>query len=148
YYLPHQDFLWQNGSMIGLGFTSASDASMNNNGQIVGSNFVWQSGVRTNLNNLLDSTLGWTISTTADINDAGQIVGQGRLNGQNHGFVLTADPSQAVGFTVTGFPTPTTAGANGSFTVTALNGFNAPAIGYTGTIHFTSSDGQAELPAD
>ena len=33
-------------------------------------------------------------------------------------------------------------------TVTALDGFNNTAIGYTGTVHFTSTDGQAGLPAN
>src|SRR5205814_1713405 len=35
-----------------------------------------------------------------------------------------------------------------SITVTALDQFNNTATGYTGTIHFTSSDGAATLPAN
>src|SRR5260370_35767000 len=35
-----------------------------------------------------------------------------------------------------------------SVTVTALDQFNNVATGYTGIVHFTSSDGQAVLPAN
>src|SRR5207245_6728406 len=40
------------------------------------------------------------------------------------------------------------AGSTYSVTVTALDSFNDPASGYTGTVHFTSTDGQASLPAN
>jgi hypothetical protein len=42
----------------------------------------------------------------------------------------------------------TTAGAAYSFTVVALNATGGLATGYTGTVHFASSDAQAGLPAD
>jgi hypothetical protein len=51
-------------------------------------------------------------------------------------------------FTVSGFPSATTAGVAGTFTVTAENADGTTATGYTGTVHFSSSDGQAVLPAD
>jgi hypothetical protein len=51
-------------------------------------------------------------------------------------------------FAVTGFPSPTTAGTAGTFTVTALDAQGNTLTGYTGTVHFTSSDPQAVLPAD
>jgi hypothetical protein len=51
-------------------------------------------------------------------------------------------------FTVAGFPSPITTGAAGVFTATAQNADGTTATGYTGTIHFTSSDLQAVLPAD
>jgi hypothetical protein len=51
-------------------------------------------------------------------------------------------------FTVTDFPSTTTAGAPGSVTVTAQDANGNTAPGYTGTVHFTSSDVQAGLPAD
>jgi hypothetical protein len=41
-----------------------------------------------------------------------------------------------------------TAGTSFNVTVTAQDSFNDTATGYTGTVHFTSSDGQALLPAD
>jgi hypothetical protein len=49
---------------------------------------------------------------------------------------------------VTGFPSPTTAGASGTFTVTAEDSSGHVIPGYTGTVHFTSTDGAAVLPAD
>jgi hypothetical protein len=56
----------------------------------------------------------------------------------------TTSPSS---FSVSGFPLSTTAGVAGGFTVTAKNTDGTTATGYTGTVHFTSSDGQAVLPA-
>ena len=45
-------------------------------------------------------------------------------------------------------PASATAGTAFGFTVTALDQFNNTATGYHGTVHFTSSDGAAILPAD
>jgi ELWxxDGT repeat protein len=59
-----------------------------------------------------------------------------------------ASPPAASSFTVSGFPSPATAGVAGSFTVTATTSSGATATGYTGTVHFSSSDGQAGPPAD
>jgi Regulator of chromosome condensation (RCC1) repeat len=43
---------------------------------------------------------------------------------------------------------PTVAGAAHSVTITAVDAEGNVGTGYTGTIHFTSADGQATLPAD
>src|SRR5207247_678776 len=53
----------------------------------------------------------------------------------------------ATHFTVSA-PASAVASAAFSFTVTALDQFNNTATGYTGTVHFTSSDGAATLPAN
>ena len=45
-------------------------------------------------------------------------------------------------------PATSTVGAAFNFTVMALDQFNNTATGYTGTVHFTSSDASATLPAD
>ena len=45
-------------------------------------------------------------------------------------------------------PDPTTAGIDADVTVTAKDAFGNMATGYTGTVHFTSSDGQAVLPGN
>jgi hypothetical protein len=45
-------------------------------------------------------------------------------------------------------PATATAGSAFTFTVTALDQFNNTATGYTGKVHFTSTDGQAVLPAN
>jgi hypothetical protein len=50
-------------------------------------------------------------------------------------------------FTVSA-PTTSTAGAPFSVTVTAFDQYSNIFTGYTGTIHFTSNDSQATLPAD
>jgi probable HAF family extracellular repeat protein len=145
-YFPREAFLWENGVMTDLGMPSAS--AINNLGQVVGGSDLWQNGALTDLNTQIDPSSGWAITSATDINDAGQIIGQGTLNGVTHSFLLTApDPSGTVRFSVSGFPTPTAAGAAGSFTVTALDANGNPATSYTGTVHFTSSDRQAALPS-
>jgi hypothetical protein len=53
-----------------------------------------------------------------------------------------------VSFLVNGFPSPTTSGDEHSFTVMARDFFGNTATGYVGTVHFTSTDLQAVLPAD
>ena len=53
----------------------------------------------------------------------------------------------AIHFSVSA-PATATAGTAFNFTVTALDAFNNTMTGYTGTAHFTSTDGAAVLPAD
>ena len=62
--------------------------------------------------------------------------------------VQTPTAPQAASFVVSGFSSSTTAGVAGGFTVTAKNADGTTATGYTGTVHFTSSDPRAVLPAD
>jgi hypothetical protein len=68
------------------------------------------------------------------------------LTGSESGITVT--PAAASSFAVTGFPSPATRGTAGTFTVTALDAYGNVATGYTGTVHFTSSDPLAGLPAD
>jgi hypothetical protein len=92
-------------------------------------------------------------------------VAAGDFNGDNWPDAATANPNpnnvsvllntrdwsaapQASSLALSGFPSATTAGQAGSFTVRARNADGTTATGYTGTVHFTSSDGQAGLPAD
>ena len=49
---------------------------------------------------------------------------------------------------ITGFPTADTAGTPQTSAVTAYDAYGNVATGYTGTVDFTSSDGQASLPAN
>jgi CSLREA domain-containing protein len=70
----------------------------------------------------------------------------GSITGSQSGIVV--NPAAATRFVLSGFPSPTTAGAAGSFTVTAKDAYGNVATGYTGTVHFSSSDGQAVLPGD
>jgi hypothetical protein len=61
---------------------------------------------------------------------------------------ITVNPAAATTLAVTGFPSPTTAGVNHNLTVTALDAYGNTATSYTGTVHFTTTDGLASLPAD
>ena len=70
----------------------------------------------------------------------------GTITGTQSG--ITVNVGAATHFTVTGYPSPTTAGVSHAFTVTAYDAYGNVATGYTGTVHFTSSDGQAALPAN
>ena len=70
----------------------------------------------------------------------------GSINGSQS--PITIVPADADHLAVAGYPSPTTAGAAHSFTVTARDPFNNTATGYTGTVHFTSTDGAATLPAN
>jgi hypothetical protein len=56
-------------------------------------------------------------------------------------------PSAATHFTVTA-PATATAGIAVAFTVTAQDAYGNTATGYSGTVHFTSTDTQATLPAN
>ncbi|MDR3706807.1 MAG: SBBP repeat-containing protein [Capsulimonadaceae bacterium] len=60
---------------------------------------------------------------------------------------ITVNPGAATHFTVSA-PGTATAGTALSFTVTALDAFGNTATGYGGTVHFTSTDGAASLPAN
>jgi hypothetical protein len=66
--------------------------------------------------------------------------------------VWTADfyapPTATTSFMVAGFPSPVKTGAPGSVTVTAKTAGGAPDTAYRGTVHFTSDDLAAMLPAD
>ena len=61
---------------------------------------------------------------------------------------ITVNAAAAISLAVTGFPTPTTMGSASTFTLTALDPYGNIASAYTGTVHFTSSDTAASLPAD
>ena len=60
---------------------------------------------------------------------------------------ITVSGAPASHFSVTA-PANATAGTAFNFTVTALDASNNEVTGYSGTVHFTSSDGQADLPAN
>jgi hypothetical protein len=57
-------------------------------------------------------------------------------------------PGKPAHLVVAGFPSPVTAGAAQNFTVTILDPYGNLATGYSGTLHFTTGDPHAILPAD
>ena len=61
---------------------------------------------------------------------------------------ITVKPAGASTLVVAGFPIATTAGTAGNMAVTAKDPYGNTATGYTGTVHFTSSDAQAVPPSD
>jgi streptogramin lyase len=61
---------------------------------------------------------------------------------------VTVNPAAASTFTVTGFPSPVTAGTAATIAVTAIDPYGNVDTNYAGTVHLTSSDGQALLPPD
>jgi hypothetical protein len=73
-------------------------------------------------------------------------VGDGSLrsNVSAHFYVTRAAASMLV---VSGFYPPITAGVSYTFTVTAEDAYGNVATNYLGTVHFTSSDARAVLPA-
>jgi subtilisin-like proprotein convertase family protein len=81
-----------------------------------------------------------------------QIVDWGGSSGTLNSWSLivqpAGSPATASTLVVGGFPSSTTAGAPGSFTVTAQDANGNVATNFTGTVHFTSSDPHAALPAD
>lgn len=60
---------------------------------------------------------------------------------------ITVNPAAASSFAVTA-PATATAGTAVNITVTAKDPFGNTATSYSGTVHFTSSDGSASLPAN
>ena len=68
------------------------------------------------------------------------------LTGTQSGILVT--PGAATSLSVSGLTSPRAAGAAGTVTVIALDDYGNTATGYTGTVHISSSDGAAVLPAD
>ena len=62
--------------------------------------------------------------------------------------VVVVTPAAAATLAVTGLPAPSETGAGEPVTVTAEDTYGNTVTSYTGTVHFTSSDSGATLPAD
>jgi uncharacterized repeat protein (TIGR03803 family) len=67
------------------------------------------------------------------------------VTGSQSGIVVTAAAMSKL--VVAGFPSPVIAGTEGSVTVTAADAYGNTTPSYRGTVHFTSSDSSAGLPA-
>jgi len=61
---------------------------------------------------------------------------------------ITVNPSTVHGFSFSATPASTPAGSSFSTTITAIDQYGNTATGYAGTVHFSSSDGAADLPSD
>jgi probable HAF family extracellular repeat protein len=150
------------GTVTGLGSlggpTTVSRATqVNNLGTIVGFTrlttsatpedafIIINGGAMTDINSLTITGLpgGVTLDTPA-INNKGQIV----ANGSNSlAYLLTPVPGAATHFLVSASASADS-GTPTIVTVTAYDANNDLATGYAGTVHLTSSDAYAELPAN
>ena len=86
-------------------------------------------------------------ATSPQVNTAGVTGGGSAPANASDSTVIESASTAATHFTVTA-PATATPGTPINFTVTALDASNATATGYTGTVHFTSSDEAAVLPAN
>lgn len=79
---------------------------------------------------------------------AGGAIAAGTTYNPGSGVAAKISLAPSPSFAVAGFPSTTTAGVPQTFTVTALTANGSVNTGYSGTVHFTSSDPQAVLPAN
>ena len=96
-------------------------------------------GVHTFTNAVTLKTAGTQSVTVTDTSNS-------TITGSQTGIVVA--PVGASTLVVSSISSPRTAGAASSVTVAAHDTYGNTATGYTGTIHFTSTDGQAVLPAN
>lgn len=78
---------------------------------------------------------------------AGGHIVTGSSNGKTAPASLTVNPGPVALFSVSG-PASVTGGLGFSLMITATDAYTNTVTGYTGTVHFTSTDGLAALPAD
>ena len=91
-------------------------------------------------------------TTTASFTTAGAYVlrftANDSLRSANSDVTITVNPGAAVALSVTGVTSPRIVGTAGTVTVTARDAGGNVAGSFVGTIHFTSTDPTATLPAD
>ncbi len=103
--LQAQAFLYENGSMRGLGLLPSAPAALHSianaisdDGWVVGQveqiaglaqrAVLWREGVIVDLNDYLPASSGWVLTSAVDVNEHGDIVGRGTLNGSARPFML------------------------------------------------------------
>ena len=91
---------------------------------------------------------GLNLGCGVALDSAGSVYVTGFTVSPASGFVYKISAPVGPSFTVSGFPTTITAGTSGTITVTALNADGSVNTGYSGAVHFSSSDRQAVLPPD
>ncbi len=87
-----------------------------------------------------------TLKTAATRSLTATDTGTSTITGSQTGIVV--NPAAATHLSVSGFPSPDVAGVAGTITVKALDAYGNTAPTYDGTVHFTSSDSKAVLPAN
>ncbi len=121
----------------------------------VSGNFLWaraMGGTSTDYSNGIAVGSDGSVFTTGYFNGTADFdPGSGTYNLTSAGgndIFLAKFVADASTFAVGGFPSPTTAGTPGSITISAKTSSGNTATGYTGTVHFASTDPHAVLPAD
>jgi hypothetical protein len=89
-------------------------------------------------NVILKTSGTWSVTATD--------MGTATLKGSQNGVVV--NPAAVSKLVVAGMTSPRTAGSTGSLRVTATDAYGNRIVGYLGTIHFTSTDTKAKLPAN
>ena len=89
-----------------------------------------------------------SVAPTANTTAGGYTVSAAATGAGSASFSLTNSPAAAATLSVGGFASPSSAGTSHSLTVTARDAYANIVTGYTGTVHFTSSDSQATLLGD
>ena len=170
-------FIWTEGvGMVAIplleGTNTGTALGVNSAGWVVGLDslgssytpFLYDGTTIYRLADLLPAGSGWTLPNyNVSISDNGVIVGTGVHNGATRAFAMVPVPATPTP-TPTGTPTPTPAPITTrlvvsvrtewyqhfpfSVMVSARDQFNNTAVGYTGTVHFTTTAGNANLPAD
>ena len=92
----------------------------------------------------------WRFVADSSFNQEGYYVDDVHLNALSFNSCTTSTPppGPVASFVVTGLPASVGAGAANTFTVTAQDAVGVTVTGYSGTVHLTSTDGLAMLPAD
>jgi uncharacterized repeat protein (TIGR01451 family) len=102
-------------------------------------------GASTQISYHVTPTVAGSLTNTATV--AGSSTDPNMGNNSASVTTTVGGAAAATHFSVTA-PGTATAGTAFNVTVTALDASNAVVTGYTGTVHFTSSDGQAVLPVN
>jgi hypothetical protein len=145
---------WDNNNQVatryvGTVYVSSSDHAP---GVVVPANYTFtatDAGVHTFSATLVTATTTATVSFyDPNYSTSGGGSGGGGSGGVGGAIVVNVTSAAASKLVAGGFPGTTTAGSSGSFTVTAKDPYGNIATGYTGTVHLSSSDAQAALPAD
>jgi PEP-CTERM motif len=123
-------------SNVATGYTGTVHFTATDPGATLPANSTLTNGTGT-FSASLRTTGSQTITATDSVNPA--------ITGTSSSIAVS--PGPATHFLVTA-PATATAGGALNFTVTALDQFNNTATGYTGTVHFTATDGSATLPAN
>ena len=135
--LHHYGFAEDTSNNVFTGYTGTVHFSSSDSQAVLPANATLTNGI--GIFSVTLVTPGNQILTAADSTAS-------NLNGTSNAIAVNA--AAANHFVVSGVPSTITAGTAFNFTVTAEDAFNNTDTAYGGTVHFTSSDSLAALPAE